>query len=1291
MRLPIIIILFILLAQVQGASAHFTIDDQKFLVNSTNGQRIYPIGIDNICHWSADGFPQYHNCSTSLDMFNNFTYTEVTLLDVNNDYTYTDSIYPILNAKQIYAGWTESGAVSSLTYPGTARINNPMYFGYYLLPNEAYTAAQFQLLYDRYNQWKTYETTHPIRQANLYWNTNPRNYSMPYNVSDFTDIWINALYTYKTNCVSTYGISGGYYILPDCTQLLFNLSDWLYWRDRETRMWALDGTSVGSGINQIDNLPVPYWQIESATGENYYEGSGFNTPIKPPLHYRVEIYHFITMGAKGVVYWAAKLWNPTKYVFLDTNTTQAKLVNDVIGEFTSPEIQSIITLNTSNYSWRHPTYAPWDNKVTFSNNPSKNMFGTLSLTLSYRLYHNDTRGKDYLIVVNKGDTNITTTITIANLTGTKTWVTLGLQGTGSAAPGRNVVITNGVFTDTFSPYAAHVYEITESGNNSIPPILSSCSATNTSSLVNVSCTGGSGNITNSIRVYNVNTSTWNNVSTMYALNSGLNSGTAYTFRAYPYNNSGTGEINNTYTTVLGTTTQAESAAAFTIKGSGGNATWSSFTQNNVTEDLGSHGIKVGIFADNFEDINHNWITRSGTPTVTASSGYLILEKLLSENVWISPASNNNTTNLNLAFSVQFKDGLNREIRYFNRYLNSSNLHYSSLKDSSFRFWNVINGASTILNAQDTITPSQDIWYNIRSRFIGNAETVWVNNVEKYSYTDNNLTQNPWGFGLYNGTSWIDNVRSWNTQSGNFTSWYDAGANVTYQVVVNATTPTNTNYSVLYRQNATGDYVSLASAQTGNTTHAITTKYQNTDVRVVLNGNETETPELIAVTYYAQAPVTYAPNITSWSNTKTNNNTANFTSNVSESVTFNATANQTITTWNWYVNGTNQNINYDNISLSYSTAGTRLIQVNATNSNGTSNTISWNMTVLTPSTKRTYGIGGEFFQNKTIGSNKTCINQGDGAIGVGLLCDNFNDNNTDGWNETGYDSTWTPVNGVVNQSTATTSYLYRNVTSYENMSMFTKFKEYGSLLSYIDVVDLRGNLSRIDPTYGIPAYMTTQFSMGAINQTRAYIYSYDGYDWRPVNTTIEKTRYLGDWNYVYFAGYGTTFKGYHSNVSHSNALASVLVSGTNNTWLNGTTIQFGGRPESGTIISWDEIRAVELDALGNQYLQGNYSMNYTVPASQYAKNITINGTYASGTNYSLQYRQNATGDYIAVEGIKTANSTIELPTPYYQNIDMILEMNSTESDTLWIQNISVGASETDGSITDYTKAIIGWWD
>jgi len=56
------------------------------------------------------------------------------------------------------------------------------------------------------------------------------------------------------------------------------------------------------------------------------------------------------------------------------------------------------------------------------------------------------------------------------------------------------------------------------------------------------------------------------------------------------------------------------------------------------------------------------------------------------------------------------------------------------------------------------------------------------------------------------------------------------------------------------------------------------------------------------------------------------------------------SNQTIDTWNWFLNETNQNNNYDNLSYIFNNTGYYILEVNATNTNGTSNTVQWNNTI-----------------------------------------------------------------------------------------------------------------------------------------------------------------------------------------------------------------------------------------------------------------------------------------------------------------------------------------------------------
>ena len=180
---------------------------------------------------------------------------------------------------------------------------------------------------------------------------------------------------------------------------------------------------------------------------------------------------------------------------------------------------------------------------------------------------------------------------------------------------------------------------------------------------------------------------------------------------------------------------------------------------------------------------------------------------------------------------------------------------------------------------------------------------------------------------------------------NFTHWHDAGAGyVIPSFIVNMTG--EINYTVEYADNASDSWTQIGGYYTANSTPEISgTTFQDTDARITLYGNGTTTPEYVEITFVTEAaPEGAAPNITSWQNNKTVNDTLDFTINTSEEVIFNATANQTIVTWNWYKDNADQSNNYDNITLNWSAAGLKHVVVNATNANGTSASITWNVTV-----------------------------------------------------------------------------------------------------------------------------------------------------------------------------------------------------------------------------------------------------------------------------------------------------------------------------------------------------------
>ena len=91
-----------------------------------------------------------------------------------------------------------------------------------------------------------------------------------------------------------------------------------------------------------------------------------------------------------------------------------------------------------------------------------------------------------------------------------------------------------------------------------------------------------------------------------------------------------------------------------------------------------------------------------------------------------------------------------------------------------------------------------------------------------------------------------------------------------------------------------------------------------------------------------------PSIIFWMNNKTNDSSLNITININEVIKFNISADQAIDTWTWSKDDIIQNNNYDNFTTSWTTAGNKVLSVNGSNSNGITNTIIWNINVLSGS-------------------------------------------------------------------------------------------------------------------------------------------------------------------------------------------------------------------------------------------------------------------------------------------------------------------------------------------------------
>ncbi|MCK5018822.1 MAG: hypothetical protein KAS32_17300, partial [Candidatus Peribacteraceae bacterium] len=141
----------------------------------------------------------------------------------------------------------------------------------------------------------------------------------------------------------------------------------------------------------------------------------------------------------------------------------------------------------------------------------------------------------------------------------------------------------------------------------------------------------------------------------------------------------------------------------------------------------------------------------------------------------------------------------------------------------------------------------------------------------------------------------------------------------------------------------GRYSSSSYLTNGTIRNGFLYDYDLSSDEIATNYNNTEYPSLF-ISLGAEQSDSPNPLINSWQNNKTNNNSLDITINASESVNFNVTANQTITTWVWNKDTVDQIHDYNNITLSWSTGGLKHVTASATNENGTSNIITWNVTI-----------------------------------------------------------------------------------------------------------------------------------------------------------------------------------------------------------------------------------------------------------------------------------------------------------------------------------------------------------
>ncbi|MDD2666211.1 MAG: fibronectin type III domain-containing protein [Methanocellales archaeon] len=214
-----------------------------------------------------------------------------------------------------------------------------------------------------------------------------------------------------------------------------------------------------------------------------------------------------------------------------------------------------------------------------------------------------------------------------------------------------------------------------------------------------------------------------------------------------------------------------------------------------------------------------------------------------------------------------------------------------------------------------------------------------------SYTNGSAVEGYWSVSAVatNVTSGLSDTQTWEWMVEDITP----PAKVTG---LTSDTPTLTTVNLTWDASTASDFLKYSVYKNGalldNTTNtyynvtgleASTTYYFNVSAWDD-SDNEGELSAGVTITT-ASYP---APIIVGYNNVT--GSSLSITVNEMEAIRFNATADQAITTWNWFRDGVNQIWNYDSFETCWSVNGTYSVAVNATNANGTSNTVTWTIVV-----------------------------------------------------------------------------------------------------------------------------------------------------------------------------------------------------------------------------------------------------------------------------------------------------------------------------------------------------------
>lgn len=791
-----------------------------FTINSTthaiekNGSAVFPLIMFGTCGYITDTLPGVENCSVSLSKMSNFDYSMRSFPVASNDanwVNYWNTAVPIYESNNVW--FDAQGAYWDRPNMNKWR-NYSTFFGYYV--DETETGENYKAI-------KAGDSNHPVI-ASTYLNFT--------YVSKFSDIISFNAFWHRSNNPT------------------YNISNYMFVNEYELWRQIITGCPSCTSLNSFANKSIVIMHV--APPEEWHDGS-IVFERETPQEMRAEAYWTIITDAKGLAYWSYKLdKSGTMDVepgTLYNNQTHATLYNELAGEIQS--LEPIILLPTLNYSWGAIGYGVEDNRVNFTPNPTTYMpkhFRTFK-HLSYSLKKSG--NIYYLFVVNKASTPVNNVvINISVLSGSMTATVLGNSILGYDTAGRTLSVTNGVFTDSFQGFSGRAYKI--ESVNPMPAIVLWGNTKTNNDLTSFSL--------NNSESVSFNVTTNQTIANWSWYNDGQTAGNNTNSYTVSFLTGGTKNISVSATNANGTSNMIAwtvyvppTSNVYPNIGIGGIPFGSNNSNfNHTILNKGDGKVTVGLFADNCNDGTSDWIPYSTTWSCINGSlkanGNWVKQSLSHPDVdffakfressfqvvdlGLRADTSRNSTSMQYYFSGR-SDGTNISIVYYNGLWYSNQMLFSrSLNNWTYAIFKV-NG-----NTQEGYISTSSFNDAISS---GVKLTTAYNDYVTGNYI--RLTAN---------TAEFDDVRviEHNRFSGSINVNYDAGANnQSNGVIINVTTPADTNYTVSYRQKDIGTWIIIGGVYIGNQTLSITgTKYQDTEINITLFGNGTSFPDIETIEF-----------------------------------------------------------------------------------------------------------------------------------------------------------------------------------------------------------------------------------------------------------------------------------------------------------------------------------------------------------------------------------------------------------------------------------------------------------